>query len=92
MIETNAIAFVQDLKSREWTFGYYLNNALYRLDFAYKRICPDSEHAAVVSGYLANQGDAIDFFANVTDTEKLKNSWSESLTAAEALLQVLLKS
>ena len=31
LISQNAIAFQQDLRSREWTFPYYLNNARNRL-------------------------------------------------------------
>jgi hypothetical protein len=31
MLTDNAIAFTQDREAREWTFNYYLDNALYRL-------------------------------------------------------------
>jgi hypothetical protein len=32
MLTDNAITFAQDRASREWTFNYYLDNALLRLD------------------------------------------------------------
>ena len=31
VVRTNAIAFNDDLRNREWVSGYYLNNARYRL-------------------------------------------------------------
>jgi hypothetical protein len=32
MVTTNAITFSDDHKLREWTFGYYIDDALYRLE------------------------------------------------------------
>ena len=31
LLTDNAIAFAQDRNAREWTFNYYLDNALFRL-------------------------------------------------------------
>jgi len=36
VIETNAISFNDDLLNKSWTAGYYLNNALWRLESAYQ--------------------------------------------------------
>jgi hypothetical protein len=43
LIRDNAITYVQDKSSREWTFNYYINNARYRLvslSEKYKDILP----------------------------------------------------
>lgn len=35
VIETNAVSFGTDRAQKTWVFGYYLNNAFFRLDLAY---------------------------------------------------------
>ena len=38
LVQENAITFQQDRKHNDWTFGYYLNNAYFRLQLAYKKL------------------------------------------------------
>lgn len=38
IVEDNAVPFSKDQANKEWTFGYYLNNAYFRLQLAYRRL------------------------------------------------------
>jgi hypothetical protein len=44
MLTDNAITFMQDMKSNEWTFNYYIDNALFRMEQLSKR-WPDAINA-----------------------------------------------
>jgi hypothetical protein len=60
LILHNMVAYPQDRNTRDWTFVYYVNNAMYRLE-AISKIHPDVMPPAFVTG-VDNQTSAKDFW------------------------------
>ena len=88
LVQENAITFQQDRKHNDWTFGYYLNNAYFRLQLAYKKLPSidqrgDSNLRAVVDEVL----DAQVGLAN--HNEQAETDWENAHKAAEDIFKAL---
>ena len=53
LVRDNAIGYVQDRKSKVWTFGYYINDAYFRLAYLHEKLHKlDQNHANRVVAFL----------------------------------------
>jgi hypothetical protein len=60
LVRDNAIAYSQDRDSKAWTFGYYINDAYFRLEYydrIFSKLTPP--HAERVAAFLAAQGKPV---------------------------------
>ena len=56
LVRDNMIGYTQDSRSKAWTFGYYTNDAYFRLDYYHKKLNKLGDpHAKRVSDYLDAQ-------------------------------------
>jgi hypothetical protein len=56
LVRDNMIGYTQDRESKAWTFGYYVNDAFFRLEYYHKTFHKLSEpHASRVTAYLVAQ-------------------------------------
>lgn len=87
VIETNNISFTTDQTYRAWVFGYYLNNALFRLDLAYDKLT----NAGTLK-IRANVRECLDRQRQEGQHETFKmKDWNLALDATEDLLTALKK-
>ena len=59
LVRDNAIGYVQDRDSKGWTFGYYVNDAYFRLEYydkKFRKLKPP--HSTRVTAYLDAQSNA----------------------------------
>ena len=54
LIKDNTITYPFESETHAWTFGYYLNNALFRIDFLHRRLNIETEAAKQISSYVSN--------------------------------------
>lgn len=82
LIKDNAINYPQDIKTRAWSSGYYVNNAYFRLGLAYEKLSLDTNLAQKVRSYLIEQrGTSI--VPNLTD------AWDNAYSASTEILSNL---
>lgn len=91
VVEDNAVPFSSDQANKEWTFGYYLNNAYFRLQLAYRRLAEigmtgTPQLTAAVDGFLERQTQAghhdLDPQAAWLDAHKAARDIFEAVTKA----------
>jgi len=58
LVGDNMINYTQDRTTKRWTSGFYLNNAYYRLQDAYRRLPDSFNHRNAVDAFLAVQQES----------------------------------
>lgn len=77
VIEDNAVTYPHDKTNREWTVGYYLNNARYRLNRLAEKLRESDEYCDVLvqPSYIAYQATSK---AGGIDEASAHHAWSAS--------------
>jgi hypothetical protein len=81
LLKTNAAPFSVEHKAKEWIFGYYLNNAIYRLAEVRRRL-PDVDPTPALSAFdeLAQGGGLIGTTMKPTELWRIVHDAHRELT------------
>ena len=79
LIEDNAIGYPQERKMREWTFGYYTNNARFRIG--------EIAHRSSAFKKIMVESGAADMMYVVAARKKPEELWNETFAGLELAVQ-----
>jgi hypothetical protein len=82
LVEDNAIGYVQDRRNKNWTFGYYVNDAYLRLAQYRQTLGLEPMHAQRAQAFLEAQIDAV-------DGADAHAAWNQAYDAASSALNKL---
>ncbi len=82
LIKDNAINYTQDSATRNWTVGYYLNNAYFRLNLAYQALGVETNLSKSIKEFLLEQISSRTAFDPI-------QPWNNAHAAALEILETL---
>ncbi len=83
LIKDNAIAYSQESNNRQWTVGYYLNNAYFRLQIAHAKLKQKTSLGNVVNEFIHKQASRNE------PAHALQQQWETAYEASIEIFNVL---